>query len=111
MDANTVTVSIAGREFEMARPSGAQIMGLQMMTSNQLSETSKLNIMMEMFLRLLPDDEARTWAATQFAINNASPDEFVLTLKALITAPSDGGDKPAVKPVKKTAKRAVKRAA
>ena len=105
MDANTVTVSIAGREFEMARPSGAQIMGLQMMTSNQLPEVAKLNVLMELFLRLLPDDEARTWAATQFAINNASPDEFVLTLQAIVTAPEKG----AVKPVKKAAKRATKR--
>ncbi len=89
MDANrkTVAVVIAGRTIDMLVPTEGQIVGLQMLQSNKLSMGAKLQGLSELFLALLPTDDDRSWFASQMASGDHTVDDFVLSLKAIASAP------------------------
>lgn len=97
MDAHrdTVTVSIAGREIDMLRPTPDQLIGMTMAKSDQVADMIKIQIMTELFLSLLPDDDTREWFTLQMAVNGATFEELTTTIAALATAQQQ--TKPAAK--------------
>lgn len=105
MDANTepretVTVTIAGREINMFKPNSNQLIGLNMWTSNFLSPAVKLKSLTDMFLTLLPDDDARGWFMEQMMGGDYSLEDIASTLTRVATVESSA---PAKKAAKKTA--------
>lgn len=104
MDANpktprkTVTVSIAGRELEMFVPSNNQLVGLSMIQSAFFPDGQKLTAMTDMFLMLLPDDDARGWFMSNLLADKYSLEDMAATISRVATAPT-------AKPAKKTAKK------
>lgn len=105
MDANTeprdtVTVTIAGREVHMLKPNANQLVGLNMWTSNFLSPAVKLKSLTDMFLKLLPDDDARGWFMEQMMGGDYSLEDIASTLTRVATA---DGSTPPKKTTKKTA--------
>lgn len=104
MDATreTVTVSIAGREMAMLKPTANQLVGLNMWNSKFLTNEVKLKALTDMFLSLLPDDDSRGWFMEQMMSDECSLEDIATTLARVATAPADGPGQPAKKSARKT---------
>jgi hypothetical protein len=103
MDANqndareTVTVSIAGREIEMFKPTQDQLVGLSMWNSPFLPEIKKLSSLTDMFLMLLPDDDARGWFMSHLVAGQYTLNDLVKTMTRIATAEPSTAVKKAAK--------------
>lgn len=108
---NTIAVNIAGREIRMWQPTEGQVMGLQMIQSDKVPIGLKMQGLSEMFLSLLPTDADKAWFVTQFAAGEYDVKDFILSLKAIMTAPaaSDDALEPAAETPKKTARKTTAR--
>jgi hypothetical protein len=110
MDAKreTVPVKIAGRPVNMLKPTGDQIVGLNMFNSPHMPDGAKINALTNMFLVLLPSDDDRTWFMDQMIQGSYTVKELATTLSAIATFNAD--DEATETPVKAPAKRVAKKA-
>lgn len=102
MDATTrktVTANMAGRSVEISIPTDNQLAALMMIQSEQLNDLAKVDLITELFLALLPDEDAKKWFIRQLCINTYSVQEIAETIMSL------GSPEEPKKTAKKTAAR------
>jgi hypothetical protein len=107
----TVAVNIAGREVQVLRPSEGQVVGLQMLQSDKVPAGVKLQGLSELMLSLLPTDDDKAWFVMQFTGGTYDVNDFILSVKAIITAPAAKAGAAPKAPAKRTAKKTTARRA